>query len=94
MQLNPGVCASLCHDRFTAEIARAHNLANVLVMGATVVVPALAERIETGSSQLRVYWGLACRWPGRGRGLPMMGVLTLPTGKTSTCLTLPSLALT
>ncbi len=31
---------------------------------------------------------------GRGRGLPMMGVLTLPIGKTSTCLTLPSLALT
>ena len=36
----------------------------------------------------------ARRWPGRGRGLPMMGVLTLPIGKTSTCLTLPSPALT
>ncbi len=32
--------------------------------------------------------------PGRGRGLPMMGVLTLPTRKTPTCLTLPSLTLT
>jgi len=40
-----GVRASLCHDTFTAEIARAHNLANVLVMGAKVVAPDLAERI-------------------------------------------------
>jgi putative NADH-flavin reductase len=37
-------------------------------------------------------WGR--RSAGRGRGLPMMGVLTPPTGKTSTCSTLPSLALT
>ena len=36
----------------------------------------------------------ARRWSDRGRGLPMMGVPTPPTGKTSTCLTLPSLALT
>lgn len=40
-----GVRASLCHDTFTAEIARAHNLANVLVMGAKIVAPDLAERI-------------------------------------------------
>ena len=38
--------------------------------------------------------GGARRWPGRGRGLPMMGVLTLPNRKASTCVTLPSLALT
>src|SRR5690606_22060311 len=36
----------------------------------------------------------ARRSSDRGRGLPMMGVPTPPTGKTSTCLTLPSLALT
>jgi ribose 5-phosphate isomerase B len=30
---------------FTAEIARAHNDANVLVMGAKVIAPDLAERI-------------------------------------------------
>ena len=46
-----------------------------------------------GSSQLRVWWA-ARRCLGRGRGLPRMGVLTLPTGKTSTCLTLHSPALT
>jgi ribose 5-phosphate isomerase B len=40
-----GIRASLCHDTFTAEIARAHNLANVLVMGAKIVAPDLAERI-------------------------------------------------
>ena len=36
----------------------------------------------------------ARRCRGEGRGLPMMGVLTQPVWKTSTCLTLPSLALT
>jgi ribose 5-phosphate isomerase B len=42
-----GVRAALCHCVFTAEIARAHNDANVLVMGAKVVAPELAERILT-----------------------------------------------
>jgi ribose 5-phosphate isomerase B len=42
-----GVRAVLCHCVFTAEIARAHNNANVLVMGAKVIAPALAERILT-----------------------------------------------
>jgi ribose 5-phosphate isomerase B len=40
-----GVRAALCHCVFTAEIARAHNDANVLVMGAKVVADDLAERI-------------------------------------------------
>jgi ribose 5-phosphate isomerase B len=39
------VRAGLCHDLFTTEIARAHNDTNVLVMGAKVVGPGLAERI-------------------------------------------------
>jgi ribose 5-phosphate isomerase B len=59
----PGVRAALCHCVFTAEIARAHNDANVLVMGAKVVAPDLAERIlqvwldtrfKGGRHQLRV----------------------------------------
>jgi ribose 5-phosphate isomerase B len=37
-----GVRAALCHDRQTAEISRQHNDANVLVMGARVLDPALA----------------------------------------------------
>jgi ribose 5-phosphate isomerase B len=58
-----GVRAVLCHCVFTAEIARAHNDANVLVMGAKVVAPDLAERIlavwlatpfKGGRHQLRV----------------------------------------
>jgi ribose 5-phosphate isomerase B len=58
-----GVRAALCHCVFTAEIGRAHNDANVLVMGAKVVAPDLAERILTvwletafkgGRHQLRV----------------------------------------
>jgi ribose 5-phosphate isomerase B len=40
-----GVRAALCHCVFTAEIARAHNDANVLVMGSKVVAPDLATRI-------------------------------------------------
>jgi ribose 5-phosphate isomerase B len=40
-----GIRAALCSDTFTAEIARAHNLANVLVLGAKVVAHDLAERI-------------------------------------------------
>jgi ribose 5-phosphate isomerase B len=59
----PGVRAALCHCVFTAEIARAHNDANVLVMGAKVIAPDLAERIlhvwlttafKGGRHQLRV----------------------------------------
>jgi ribose 5-phosphate isomerase B len=58
-----GIRAALCHCVFTAEIARAHNDANILVMGAKVIAPDLAERIlavwlETrfkgGRHQLRV----------------------------------------
>jgi ribose 5-phosphate isomerase B len=40
-----GVRAGLCHDLFTTQIARAHNDANVLVLGAKVIAPALAEAI-------------------------------------------------
>ena len=58
-----GVRAALCNDLFTARLARAHNDANVLVMGAKVVAPDLAERIlevwlatpfKGGRHQLRV----------------------------------------
>jgi ribose 5-phosphate isomerase B len=40
-----GVRAGLCNDLLTAEVARAHNDANVLVMGAKVVSVELAEQI-------------------------------------------------
>jgi ribose 5-phosphate isomerase B len=40
-----GVRAGLCHEVLTAEIARAHNDTNVLVMGAKVVTAELAEDI-------------------------------------------------
>lgn len=42
-----GVRAALCHDTVTTEVARAHNAANVLVLGAKIVAPDLAERILT-----------------------------------------------
>jgi ribose 5-phosphate isomerase B len=40
-----GIRAGLGHDVFTAGIARAHNDANVLVLGAKVIGPELAEQI-------------------------------------------------
>lgn len=40
-----GIRATLCLDPWLAEIARANNDANVLVTGAKVVGPALAEQI-------------------------------------------------
>jgi ribose 5-phosphate isomerase B len=43
----PGVRAGLCHGELTTEIARAHNDTNVLVMGAKVLTPDLAERITS-----------------------------------------------
>lgn len=40
-----GVRAALCNDLYTARMARAHNDANVLSMGARVVGEGLAEEI-------------------------------------------------
>jgi ribose 5-phosphate isomerase B len=42
---HPGVRAALCHDAFTAEMARRHNDANVLCMGARVVGLGVAEHM-------------------------------------------------
>ncbi len=40
-----GVRAALCDSLFTTEIARSHNDANVLVLGAKVVTPTVAKEI-------------------------------------------------
>ncbi len=42
---HPGVRAALCHDAYTAEMARRHNDANVLCMGARVLGAGVAEQI-------------------------------------------------
>ncbi|MDP9406332.1 MAG: RpiB/LacA/LacB family sugar-phosphate isomerase [Actinomycetota bacterium] len=42
-----GIRAGLCPDLFHAEISRGNNDANVLVLGAKVVAPDLAEQILT-----------------------------------------------
>ena len=41
----PGIRAGVCRDRFDAERSRAHNDANVLVLGAETLSPATAARI-------------------------------------------------
>ena len=48
-----GIRAALCQDEYTARLARAHNDANVIAMGARVVAPAYAEAI------LEVFLGTA-----------------------------------
>ncbi|PZG17492.1 ribose-5-phosphate isomerase [Nonomuraea aridisoli] len=40
-----GIRAGLCHDVFTTEISRAHNDANVIVIGAKVIGPETAEEL-------------------------------------------------
>lgn len=40
-----GVRAGLCHDRFTTEISRGNNDSNVLVIGAKVISPELADEL-------------------------------------------------
>jgi ribose 5-phosphate isomerase B len=40
-----GVRAGVCHELFTARIARTNNDANVLIIGTKIVAPALAELI-------------------------------------------------
>lgn len=40
-----GVRAALCHDPYSARMARAHNDANLLTMGGRVVGPALAAEV-------------------------------------------------
>jgi ribose 5-phosphate isomerase B len=41
----PGVRAGLCHELFTTEISRAHNDSNVMVLGAMIVGPRLAQKL-------------------------------------------------
>jgi RpiB/LacA/LacB family sugar-phosphate isomerase len=43
----PGIRGTLCHDEYTATMARQHNDSNVLIMGGRVVDEAMAERIVT-----------------------------------------------
>jgi ribose 5-phosphate isomerase B len=42
---HPQVRAALCHDAFTAEMARCHNDANVLCIGSRSTGPGVAEQI-------------------------------------------------
>jgi ribose 5-phosphate isomerase B len=42
-----GIRAGVCHELFTAKIARTNNDANVLIIGAKIVAPALAELITS-----------------------------------------------
>jgi ribose 5-phosphate isomerase B len=62
-----GIRASLCNDLYTARLARQHNDANVLGMGARIVAPTLAMEI------VRVW--LATPFEG-GRHVRRLGQIT------------------
>ncbi|NOZ94814.1 MAG: ribose 5-phosphate isomerase B [Acidobacteria bacterium] len=66
---HPGVRAALCHDAYTAEMARRHNDANLLCMGGRVVGPGVAEQI------VRVF--LSTAFEG-GRHQRRVGKIELP----------------
>ncbi len=42
---HPGIRAALCHDAYTAAMARKHNDANVLCLGARVLGVGVAEQV-------------------------------------------------
>jgi len=42
---HPGVRAALCHDAYTAEMARRHNDANILCIGARAIGGGVAEQV-------------------------------------------------
>ena len=44
---HPRIRAALCHDAFTAEMARRHNDSNVLCIGARSTGPGVAEQMVT-----------------------------------------------
>jgi len=58
-----GVRAALCHDEFTARLARAHNNANVLSLGARILA------LELATAVLEVF--LATPFEG-GRHIPRL----------------------
>jgi ribose 5-phosphate isomerase B len=41
----PGVRAALVHDEFTAQMAKQHNNANILVMGGRVLTPEIGRKL-------------------------------------------------
>lgn len=60
---HPGIRAAVCHDAYTAEMARRHNDANILCLGARVLGGGVASQIvevfvatdfDGGRHQLRV----------------------------------------
>ncbi|MEW6546859.1 MAG: ribose 5-phosphate isomerase B [Bacillota bacterium] len=70
----PGVRAALCHDPYSARMAREHNDANVLCLGARVIGPGLAEEVLRAFIRARFAGGRHARrvdkiraWEAGGR---------------------------
>ena len=65
----PGIRAGLCHDVFTAGMCRAHNDANVLVLGARVLASDLALEI------VRVFLDTGFEGGRHGRRVDLLNAL-------------------
>jgi ribose 5-phosphate isomerase B len=72
----PGIRAALCHDTFSARMARAHNNANVLTLGERVIGPGLAVEI------VRVWLNTEFEGGRHGRRVDKIGSVERRFGKT------------
>jgi len=56
----PGIRAALCHDAYTASVARGHNDANVLCFGERIVGQGVAESIVNAWLEAQFEGGRHC----------------------------------
>ncbi len=64
---HPGVRAALCHDAVTARVARQHNDANVLVLGARTI------GLDVAKDCLKVFMGTAFEGGRHARRVDKLG---------------------
>ncbi|RJX19050.1 MAG: ribose 5-phosphate isomerase B [Ammonifex sp.] len=72
----PGIRAALCHDTFSARMARAHNNANVLAFGERVIGSGLATEI------VRVWLDSEFAGGRHGRRVDKIGAVERRFGRT------------
>ncbi|MCF8011267.1 MAG: ribose 5-phosphate isomerase B [Clostridiales bacterium] len=65
----PGVRAALCHDVFSARMAREHNNANIITMGQRVIGPGLAGEVLKSFLNARFSGGRHARRVNKIQGI-------------------------
>jgi RpiB/LacA/LacB family sugar-phosphate isomerase len=80
----PGIRAGLCHDTYSAAQGVLHDDTNVLVLGARVIGPALAESLVTAFLGARFTNAERhVRRLAKVKALEQKALQQIPTGKTS-----------